>query len=109
MSTEAWRFDSSKCSVEDRWSYSKFGDDWQNARVFGVVISRSGQKLNVKWDIDGKTIPFEIYCLFNENGKKHCLRHFTIPFLFHKVSNQSAYYLFLNNSTEYFKSYGNCF
>ena len=69
VSTEAWRFDNSKClRAEDRWSYSKFREEWPNARVYGTVTARSGQKFDVKWDIDGETIPFEIDCLFKESG-----------------------------------------
>lgn len=67
VSTEAWRFDNAKClRAEDRWSFSKFGEKWPDARVFGTVTGRSGQKFDVKWDIDGETIAFEIDCLFKE-------------------------------------------
>ena len=68
VSTEAWRFDDSKCkNVMDRWSYGKFGDNWQNARVFGKVVGSLGQKLQIQWDIDNEIIAFEKDWLFKED------------------------------------------
>ena len=49
VSTEAKRFDGHHKEDTQRWSYSVFGDEWPNARVFGKVIKKLGEKMLVKW------------------------------------------------------------
>ena len=66
VSTEAWRFDQTKIEV-DRWSYKNFGETWQDARIFGTVVDKSGQKWKIKWDIDGEISTFETDKLFKED------------------------------------------
>lgn len=68
VSTEAWRFDSQGTSTSDRWSYIIFGEKWQNARVFGEVTKRIGEKFEVIWDIDGEKSVFEMDCLCKEDS-----------------------------------------
>ena len=53
VSTEAWCFDDIKKKEEERWSFPVFGEDYKNARVYGTVTGRSGQKFKVKWDVNG--------------------------------------------------------
>lgn len=66
VSTEAWRFDSIVKEDLDRWSYKQFGDTWRDARVFGIVVDRVGEKLLVLWDIDEETSLFETSVLTKE-------------------------------------------
>ena len=53
VSTEAWRFDHTKVD-SDQWSFKNFGEGWRDARLFGVVMEKIGQKWKVKWDFMGK-------------------------------------------------------
>ena len=59
VSTEAWRFDKLIVLDEYRWSYKYFDKKWRDSRVIGSVVSRSGDKWVVKWDLDGETNTFE--------------------------------------------------
>ena len=69
VSTEAWRFDSLVPDDSDRWSFKQFGDTWRDARVFGTVVDRVGEKLLVLWDIDKETSLFETSVLTKEEDR----------------------------------------
>ena len=66
VSTEAWRFDPTKVD-SDRWSFKNFCEGWRDARLFGLVMEKIGQKWKVKWDFDGEISVFETDILFKES------------------------------------------
>ena len=70
VSTECWRFDG-KCKVlENRWSYSIFGEDWVDGRLKGTVKARAGgNRWLVKWDIDDSETEISTENLVNEDSK----------------------------------------
>lgn len=70
VSTEAWQFDGLVCSPKDRWSYSRFGDNWSDAQITGTVIDRRGTKFLVKWDVDGSETTCETNYLHLESTQK---------------------------------------
>ena len=65
VSTEAWQFDQPSSNEKDRWSYFTFGEKWRDARVYGKVKGKSGDKWIVLWSLDGSIthISSEILCL----------------------------------------------
>lgn len=68
VSTECWRFDRKHDKEADRWSYSKFGEKWQDSRVIGTVRTRGGgDRWHVKWDIDGSITEISTQHLHKEN------------------------------------------
>lgn len=90
VSTEAWRFDQIQANDVDtnRWSYMHFGEGWRDARVYGIVKEKSGQKWRIKWDIDGEITEFETDILHKENdlpkqGKQ--LLMFLFPLFFFSI------------------------
>ena len=56
VSTEAWRFDTKGVANEHGWSYLQFGEKWMDPQAYGTVISISGDKWTVCWDIDYEEI-----------------------------------------------------
>ena len=52
VSTEAWQFDDHSSNEKDRWSFYTFGEKWKDARVYGKVKGRSGEKWIVWWTLD---------------------------------------------------------
>ena len=61
VSTEAWRFDTKNVANEHRWSQWVDGEwgKWVDSRAYGTVISRSGDKWTVCWDVDNEEISLE--------------------------------------------------
>jgi len=43
------------------------GEGWRDARLFGVVMEKIGQKWKVKWDFDREISVFETDILFKES------------------------------------------
>ena len=66
LSTEAWRFDQTKVD-SDHWSFKQFGETWQDARLYGTVVEKAGEKWKIKWEIDGEISVFETDNLFKES------------------------------------------
>ena len=87
VSTEAWRFDNKSVEVdEQRWSFIQFREDWKNARVFGTVQSKSGDRWIVKWDIDGEENSLESDFLFKEDDSAP-IQSKSIDVKIHSVTN----------------------
>ena len=59
VSTEAWRFDNKNVELEERWSFTQFGEQYLDARCYGTVIGKKGEKWNVEWKIDKSEMAFE--------------------------------------------------
>ena len=58
VSTEAWHFDKQQIKKVDRWSYTVFGEEWTNVKVYGTVVQQVGEKSEILWDIDGERSVF---------------------------------------------------
>ena len=41
VSTEAWKCDRLGINTKDRWSFSVFGDSWQDAQIYITVIEKA--------------------------------------------------------------------
>ena len=73
VSTECWRFDRKHEVREDRWSwkkfYSKFGENWLDVRLTGVVKARAGgNRWLVEWDHDNTEMEISSEYLVNEDS-----------------------------------------
>ena len=42
VSTEAWTFDNKNVELEERWSFTQFGEQYLDARCYGTVIGKEG-------------------------------------------------------------------
>ena len=86
VSTEAWRFDQKNVNkLEDRWSYLHFKSLWRDARLFGTVKGKSGNRWLVQWDIDQQIASWETDYLFKEVDDTP-LQGKILIFLFHSFT-----------------------
>ena len=55
MPTKAWQCDWLGSDTKDKWSFSVFGDSWQDAWIYGTVTEKmNSSKWVVSWDNGGQ-------------------------------------------------------
>ena len=80
VSTECWRFDGRHKNPGDRWSYHKFGENWADVRLAGVVKARAGgNRWLVKWTYDGTEREISTEHLVNEGNFCHLKTGASVP------------------------------